>query len=35
MPHYQLFLHNDPLAAAVNFFINAITGLSVDGVTEV
>lgn len=35
MLHYQLFLHNDPHAAAVNFFINAITGLLVNGVTEV
>lgn len=35
MPHYQVFLHNDAHAAAVNFFINTITGLLVDGVREV
>ena len=35
MLHYRVFLHNDPHAAAVNFFINAITGLLVEGVREV
>lgn len=35
MLHYWVFLHNDPHAAAVNFFINAITELLVDWVTGV
>ena len=35
MFHYQVFLQNDPHAAAVNFFITAITKLLVDGVREV